>query len=102
MGIPMARETHEARKVQMNRGTRCVARLNTCNVKPTEFIAYWLAIYSGIALVDHFVFRRGFDGYRPEDYDNLARETHEARKVQMNRGTRCVARLNTCNVKPTE
>lgn len=35
-----------------------------------SLIAYWLAIYSGIALVDHFVFRRGFAGYRPEDYDN--------------------------------
>ncbi|KGO76860.1 Permease, cytosine/purine, uracil, thiamine, allantoin [Penicillium italicum] len=34
-----------------------------------NLIAYWLAIYSGIALVDHFVFRRGFGGYRPEDYD---------------------------------
>ncbi|CAI7634230.1 unnamed protein product [Penicillium palitans] len=35
-----------------------------------SLIAYWLAIYSGIALVDHFVFRRGFGGYRPEDYDS--------------------------------
>lgn len=35
-----------------------------------SLIAYWLAIYSGITLVDHFVFRRGFDGYRPEDYDS--------------------------------
>lgn len=34
-----------------------------------NFIAYWLAIYEGIALADHFVFRRGFSGYRPEDYD---------------------------------
>ncbi|KAJ5143883.1 uncharacterized protein N7515_002670 [Penicillium bovifimosum] len=32
-------------------------------------IAYWLSIYSGIALTDHFLFRRGFGGYRPEDYD---------------------------------
>lgn len=33
------------------------------------FIAYWLAIYSGIALTDHFLFKRGFGGYRPEIYD---------------------------------
>lgn len=35
-----------------------------------NLIAYWLAIYSGIAIADHFVFRRGFAGYRPEDYNN--------------------------------
>ncbi|KAJ5604830.1 hypothetical protein N7510_009984 [Penicillium lagena] len=34
-----------------------------------NLIAYWLAIYSGIAIADHFVFRRGFGGYRPEQYD---------------------------------
>lgn len=34
-----------------------------------NFIAYWLAIYEGIALTDHFVFKRGFSGYRPETYD---------------------------------
>lgn len=34
-----------------------------------NLIAYWLAIYSAIAISDHFLFRRGFDGYRPEDYD---------------------------------
>lgn len=34
-----------------------------------NFIAYWLAIYEGIALTDHFIFKRGFSGYRPEDYD---------------------------------
>lgn len=34
-----------------------------------NFIAYWLAIYSGIAIADHFVFKRGFGGYRPEIYD---------------------------------
>lgn len=33
------------------------------------FIAYWLAIYSGIAVSDHFLFKRGFSGYRPELYD---------------------------------
>lgn len=31
--------------------------------------AYWLAIYEAIALTEHFVFRRGIKGYRPEDYD---------------------------------
>lgn len=35
-----------------------------------NFIGYWLAIYEGIALTEHFVFKRGFGGYRPEDYDN--------------------------------
>lgn len=33
-------------------------------------IAYWLAIYSGISLTEHFIFKRGFDGYRPEMYMN--------------------------------
>jgi NCS1 nucleoside transporter family len=31
-------------------------------------VAYWLAIYEGISLTEHFVFRRGIGGYRPEDY----------------------------------
>lgn len=34
-----------------------------------NFIAYWLAIYEGIAVTDHFVFKRGFSGYHPENYD---------------------------------
>lgn len=34
-----------------------------------HFIGYWLAIYEGIALTEHFVFRRGFSGYHAEDYD---------------------------------
>ncbi|OKP12207.1 Purine-cytosine permease fcyB [Penicillium subrubescens] len=34
-----------------------------------HFIGYWLAIYEGIAITEHFVFRRGFSGYHPEDYD---------------------------------
>jgi len=34
-----------------------------------DFIGYWLAIYEGISLTDHFVFKRGFGGYRPELYD---------------------------------
>ena len=32
-------------------------------------IGYWLAIYEGISLSEHVVFRRGFAGYRPVDYD---------------------------------
>lgn len=31
-------------------------------------IAYWLAIYEGISLSEHFVYRRGMSGYRPEHY----------------------------------
>jgi NCS1 nucleoside transporter family len=31
-------------------------------------IGYWLSIYTGISLTEHFVFRRGFGGYRVEDY----------------------------------
>lgn len=34
-----------------------------------NFIGYWLAIYSSIGLTEHFVFKRGFSGYRPENYD---------------------------------
>jgi NCS1 nucleoside transporter family len=33
-------------------------------------IGYWLAIYEGVSLTEHFVFRRGFSGYNPEDYTN--------------------------------
>ncbi|KIW86695.1 uncharacterized protein Z519_12681 [Cladophialophora bantiana CBS 173.52] len=32
-------------------------------------IGYWLAIYEGIALPEHFLFKRGFSGYVPEYYD---------------------------------
>lgn len=32
-------------------------------------IAYWLAIYEGIALPEHFVFKRGAQGYEPSTYD---------------------------------
>ena len=31
-------------------------------------IGYWLAIYEGVALSEHFVFKRGFAGYVPEHY----------------------------------
>jgi purine-cytosine permease-like protein len=31
--------------------------------------SYWLAIYVGIGLTEHFVFRRGMKGYNVEDYD---------------------------------
>lgn len=33
-----------------------------------DFIAYWLAIYEGIAITDHFLFKRGFSGYHVEAY----------------------------------
>ncbi|KIX08177.1 uncharacterized protein Z518_02833 [Rhinocladiella mackenziei CBS 650.93] len=32
-------------------------------------IGYWLAIYEGISLPEHFLFKRGFSGYSPEHYD---------------------------------
>jgi len=35
-----------------------------------NFIGYWLAIYEGIALTEHFVFRRGINGYVAEHYDH--------------------------------
>lgn len=31
---------------------------------------YWVSIYSAVGLVEHFVFRRGYDGYRVTDVDN--------------------------------
>nr|OQO13808.1 Purine-cytosine permease fcyB [Rachicladosporium sp. CCFEE 5018] len=34
-----------------------------------DFIGYWLAIYEGTALADHFVFRKGMKGYTPEHWD---------------------------------
>jgi NCS1 nucleoside transporter family len=34
------------------------------------FIAYWLAIYEGIAFSDHFFFKKGMRGYNPALYDN--------------------------------
>ena len=35
-----------------------------------NFIGYWLAIYEGVSLTDHFVFKRGIGGYRPENYES--------------------------------
>ena len=32
-------------------------------------IGYWLAIYEGIALPEHIIFKRGMSGYVPEHYD---------------------------------
>ena len=32
-------------------------------------IGYWLAIYEGISIPEHFVFKRGMRGYHPEYYD---------------------------------
>jgi len=34
-----------------------------------NFIGYWLAIYEGVALADHFLYKRGFHAYSPEHYD---------------------------------
>lgn len=34
-----------------------------------NFIGYWLAIYTGISVCDHFVFKRGLKGYNVSDYD---------------------------------
>ena len=31
-------------------------------------IAYWLAIYEGVAVAEHIFFKRGFGGYKPEHY----------------------------------
>ncbi|KAG4028697.1 hypothetical protein MFRU_020g01360 [Monilinia fructicola] len=36
-------------------------------------IAYWLAIYEGIALSEHVFFKKGFEGYRPENYMDASR-----------------------------
>ncbi|KAK5663505.1 hypothetical protein OQA88_3935 [Cercophora sp. LCS_1] len=35
-------------------------------------ISYWVAIYEAVALVEHFVFRGGVRGYRPEDYTDAS------------------------------
>lgn len=32
-------------------------------------ITDWATIYASVALTEHFVFRRGFSGYVPEDYN---------------------------------
>ncbi|OAA75967.1 purine-cytosine permease [Akanthomyces lecanii RCEF 1005] len=39
-----------------------------------NLIAYWLAIYEGIVLSDHFIFKRGFSGYRPENYEDRTKQ----------------------------
>ncbi|KAI1426763.1 purine-cytosine permease [Xylaria sp. FL1777] len=31
-------------------------------------IGYWLAIYEGVSITEHFIFLRGFKGYKPENY----------------------------------
>lgn len=36
-------------------------------------IGYWLAIYEGVALTEHFVFRRGWGGYEVEDHATPSR-----------------------------
>ena len=35
-----------------------------------NFIGYWLAIYEGVSLTEHFVFKRGMSGYHAAHYDN--------------------------------
>ncbi|KAF2006391.1 purine-cytosine permease [Amniculicola lignicola CBS 123094] len=34
-----------------------------------NFIGYWLAIYEGVSLCDHFFYKRGMDGYDVHHYD---------------------------------
>ncbi|ROW14183.1 hypothetical protein VPNG_04203 [Cytospora leucostoma] len=36
-------------------------------------IGYWLAVYEGVALAEHFVFRRGWGGYEVEDHATPSR-----------------------------
>ncbi|THW52160.1 purine-cytosine permease [Aureobasidium pullulans] len=41
----------------------------------TEILGYWLAIYTGVAFADHFVFKRSLEAYNISNYDkpqNLA------------------------------
>lgn len=38
-----------------------------------HFIGYWLAVYEGVALTEHFVFRRGVRGYDVQDWDDKNR-----------------------------
>jgi purine-cytosine permease-like protein len=35
-----------------------------------NIIGYWLAIYSSIALSEHFIYRKGTSGYNIDDYEN--------------------------------
>jgi NCS1 nucleoside transporter family len=35
-------------------------------------IAYWIAIYEGVSLTEHFLFKRSIAGYRPAIYDTPA------------------------------
>lgn len=47
---------------------------NICN-ELTEILGYWLAIYTGVAFADHFVFKRSLEAYNISNYDkpqNLA------------------------------
>ncbi|RDL42527.1 Uncharacterized protein BP5553_02506 [Venustampulla echinocandica] len=36
-------------------------------------IGYWLSIYEGISLSEHIFFKRGFSGYRPQDYEDASK-----------------------------
>lgn len=35
-----------------------------------DMISYFVSIYIGVVTAEHFVFRRGFSGYNPEDYND--------------------------------
>lgn len=50
-------------------GESMKAQNNKSSTTLNNSAGYWLAIYEGIALVEHFVFRRGIGGYRPDQYD---------------------------------
>ncbi|VVT45930.1 uncharacterized protein SAPINGB_P000962 [Magnusiomyces paraingens] len=35
-----------------------------------NLIGYWLAIYTAISISEHFIYRKGFKGYNPDDFDD--------------------------------
>lgn len=41
-----------------------------------NLIGYWLSVYSAIAIIEHFVFRKGFDGYDVDDHDKPHKLPH--------------------------
>ncbi|KAK6612275.1 purine-cytosine permease [Botrytis cinerea] len=43
------------------------------SIAQLPFPAYWLAIYEGIALSEHIFFKKGFQGYRPENHMDASR-----------------------------
>ncbi|QPG77117.1 hypothetical protein FOA43_004521 [Brettanomyces nanus] len=38
-----------------------------------NLIGYYIAIYISVSLTEHFVFRRGFSAYHPEDYKDITK-----------------------------